>query len=43
MVIAKSNVLELDRKAGEIDIYVNNRLMVRGEVVLAEKKFDVTC
>jgi flagellar motor switch protein FliN/FliY len=28
-------VLELDRKVGEaIDIYVNNRLVARGEVVL---------
>ena len=30
-------VLELDRKVGEaIDIYVNNRLIARGEVVLVE-------
>src|SRR5690242_16602878 len=32
-------VLELDRKVGEaIDIYVNNRLVARGEVVLVEDK-----
>ena len=31
-------VLELDRKVGEaIDIYVNNRLVARGEVVLVEE------
>ena len=36
-------VLELDRKAGEaIDIYVNNRLVARGEVVLVEDKLGVT-
>ena len=36
-------VLELDRKVGEaIDIYVNNRLVARGEVVLVEEKLGVT-
>ena len=36
-------VLELDRKVGEaIDIYVNNRLIARGEVVLVEDKLGVT-
>ncbi len=36
-------VLELDRKVGEaIDIYVNNRLIARGEVVLVEEKLGVT-
>src|SRR3954454_17073565 len=35
--------LELDRKVGEaIDIYVNNRLVARGEVVLVEEKLGVT-
>src|SRR5215204_3010625 len=35
--------LELDRKVGEaIDIYVNNRLVARGEVVLVEDKLGVT-
>jgi flagellar motor switch protein FliN/FliY len=30
-------VVELDRKLGEaIDIYVNNRLIARGEVVMVE-------
>jgi flagellar motor switch protein FliN len=36
-------VMELDRKVGEaIDIYVNNRLVARGEVVLVEDKLGVT-
>ena len=36
-------VLELDRKVGEaIDIYVNNRLVARGEVVRVEDKLGVT-
>ena len=40
---APARVLELDRKVGEaIDIYVNNRLVARGEVVLVEEKLGVT-
>jgi flagellar motor switch protein FliN/FliY len=36
-------VLELDRKVGEaIDIYVNNRLVARGEVVMVEDKLGMT-
>ena len=36
-------VIELDRKIGEaIDIYVNDRLVARGEVVLVEDKLGVT-
>jgi flagellar motor switch protein FliN/FliY len=36
-------ILELDRKVGEaIDIYVNNRLVARGEVVVVEEKLGVT-
>ena len=36
-------VVELDRKVGEaIDIYVNNRLVARGEVVLVEDRLRVT-
>lgn len=41
--LAQGSVLELDRKVGEaIDIYVNNRLVARGEVVLVEDKLGVT-
>ena len=36
-------VLELDRKVGEaIDIYVNNRLVARGEVVVIDERLGVT-
>jgi len=36
-------VLELDRKVGEaIDIFVNNRLVARGEVVLVKERLGVT-
>ena len=35
--IGPGTVLELDRKVGEaIDIYVNNRLVARGEVVMVD-------
>src|SRR6267154_817720 len=41
--LAPGAVLELDRKVGEaIDIYINNRLVARGEVVLVEEKLGVT-
>jgi flagellar motor switch protein FliN/FliY len=41
--LAPGTVLELDRKVGEaIDIFVNNRLVARGEVVLVEEKLGVT-
>ena len=36
-------VVELDRKIGEpIDIYVNNRLVARGEVVVIENRLGIT-
>jgi flagellar motor switch protein FliN/FliY len=36
-------VVELDRKIGEaIDIYVNDRLVARGEVVLVEERLGIT-
>ena len=36
-------VISLDRKVGEaIDIYVNNRLVARGEVVLVDERLGVT-
>ena len=41
--IGPGTVLELDRKVGEaIDIYVNDRLVARGEVVLVDDKLGVT-
>lgn len=36
-------VVELDRQVGEaIDIYVNERLVARGEIVLVEDRLGVT-
>ena len=41
--IGPGTVLELDRKVGEaIDIYVNNRLVARGEVVVVDERLGVT-
>jgi flagellar motor switch protein FliN len=41
--MAPGQLLELDRKVGEaIDIYVNNRLVARGEVVVVNEKLGVT-
>lgn len=41
--LSPGEVLELDRKVGEaIDIFVNNRLVARGEVVLVEERLGVT-
>ncbi len=41
--LEEGDVIELDRKVGEaIDIYVNNRLVARGEVVLVEDRLGVT-
>lgn len=39
----QGSVLELDRNVGEaIDIYVNNRLVARGEVVIVDDRLGVT-
>ncbi len=42
--LGRGAVVELDRKLGEaIDIYVNNRLVARGEVVMVdEQRLGVT-
>jgi len=41
--LEEGDVVELDRKVGEaIDIFVNNRLVARGEVVLVEERLGVT-
>ncbi len=41
--LGRGAVIELDRKVGEpIDIYVNNRLVARGEVVVVEDRIGVT-
>ena len=41
--LGRGAIVELDRKVGEaIDIYVNNRLVARGEVVVVEERLGVT-
>lgn len=41
--LSRGAVIELDRKVGEaIDIYVNNRLVARGEVVVVDDRLGVT-
>lgn len=41
--LGRGAVVELDRKLGEaIDIYVNNRLIARGEVVVVDEHLGVT-
>jgi flagellar motor switch protein FliN/FliY len=41
--LGRGAIVELDRKIGEaIDIYVNNRLIARGEVVVVEDRLGVT-
>src|SRR5260370_5891643 len=41
--LGRGTIVELDRKIGEaIDIYVNDRLVARGEVVLVEDPLPIT-
>jgi flagellar motor switch protein FliN/FliY len=41
--LGRGAVIELDRKVGEaIDIYVINRLVARGEVVVVEDRLGIT-
>lgn len=41
--LGRGAVVELNRKVGEpIDIYVNNRLIAKGEVVVVEDRIGVT-
>lgn len=43
MNLNKGTIIELDRKVGEaIDIYVNNNLVARGEVVVVDDKLGIT-
>ena len=42
MNLNKGAIIELDRKVGEaIDIYVNNNLVARGEVVVIDDNFGI--
>src|SRR6202008_3777477 len=41
--LGRGAVVELDRKIGDaIDIYVNNRLVARGEVVVVDDRLGIT-
>lgn len=41
--LGRGAVIELDKKVGEpIDIFVNNRLVARGEIVVVEDRIGVT-
>ena len=41
--LGRGAIIELDRKVGEaIDIYVNDRLVARGEVVVVENRLGIT-
>ena len=41
--LRSGSVVELDRKVGEpIDIYVNDRLVARGEVVVSENRLAIS-
>lgn len=41
--LGRGAVVELDRKVGEpVDIFVNNRLVARGEVVVVDDRLGVT-
>jgi flagellar motor switch protein FliN/FliY len=41
--LGRGAVVELDRKVGEaIDIYVNDRLVARGEVVVVDDRLGIT-
>ena len=41
--LGRGAVVELDRKVGEaIDIYINDRLVARGEIVVVEDRLGVT-
>ena len=43
MKLNKGAIIELDRKVGEaIDIYVNNSLVARGEVVVVDNKLGIS-
>jgi flagellar motor switch protein FliN/FliY len=41
--LSAGSVLELERQVGEpIDLYVDGRLIARGEVVLADERLAIT-
>ncbi len=41
--LGRGAVVELDRRVGEsVDIFVNNRLVARGEVVIVDERLGIT-
>lgn len=41
--MGRGAVIELDRKVGEsVDVYVNDRLIAKGEVVIVEDRIGIT-
>lgn len=41
--LSKGAVIELDRKVGEpVEIFVNDRLVAKGEIVIVEERIGVT-
>lgn len=43
MKLGKVAVIELERKVGEpVDVYLNDRLVARGEVVVEDDKLGIT-
>jgi flagellar motor switch protein FliN/FliY len=41
--LSRGAVIELDRKVGDaVDIYVNDRLVAKGEIVLVDNKIGIT-
>ncbi len=43
LTLEPGTVIELDRRVGEpVDVYVNNRLVARGEVVIVDDHLGVT-
>jgi flagellar motor switch protein FliN/FliY len=41
--LSRGSVVELDRKIGEpVDVFVNDRLVAKGEIVLVDGKIGIT-
>ncbi len=41
--LARGSVIELDKKIGEpVDVYINDRLVAKGEIVLVDNKIGIT-
>ena len=41
--LSRGSIIELDRKVGDsIDVFVNDRLVAKGEIVLVDNKIGIT-